>query len=134
MSKMLELPDDIYEDVLEAAKNEGKTPAEWIATRLPPLVDSNGALRRVPYPIYKQMERLAPRLGKTVDQLAAEFLQRFRGSKLPPDVSEEEWEAARARLCRHAGAVSLGYPTGADNENIDADLAREYGSTHEEEA
>ncbi|REJ39646.1 MAG: hypothetical protein DWQ53_22875 [Microcystis flos-aquae DF17] len=25
-----------------------------------------------------------------------------------------------------------GYPTGADNESIDADLGREYGDTHEE--
>jgi hypothetical protein len=30
------------------------------------------------------------------------------------------------------GSVDLGYPTGADNESIDADLAREYASTHEE--
>jgi hypothetical protein len=31
------------------------------------------------------------------------------------------------------GSVSLGHPTGSDNESIDADLAREYGSTHEDE-
>ncbi len=31
------------------------------------------------------------------------------------------------------GSVSLGHPTGADNESIDRDLAREYGATHEEE-
>ena len=31
------------------------------------------------------------------------------------------------------GSVSLGHPTGADNENIDADLAREYASRHEDE-
>jgi hypothetical protein len=31
------------------------------------------------------------------------------------------------------GSVSLGHPTGSDNEQIDADLAREYGSTHEDE-
>lgn len=30
------------------------------------------------------------------------------------------------------GSVDLGQPTGADNESIDADLAREYASTHEE--
>jgi len=32
----------------------------------------------------------------------------------------------RDRFRRHAGAVSLGRPTGADNESIDADLAREF--------
>ncbi|HQU91476.1 MAG TPA: hypothetical protein PLK77_04225 [Pyrinomonadaceae bacterium] len=31
------------------------------------------------------------------------------------------------------GSVSLGHPTGADNESIDADLAREYGNDHEDE-
>ncbi|HLW66463.1 MAG TPA: antitoxin family protein [Gemmataceae bacterium] len=34
-----------------------------------------------------------------------------------------------ARLLAHAGAADLGKPTGADNEGIDADLAREYGSS-----
>jgi hypothetical protein len=31
------------------------------------------------------------------------------------------------------GSVSLGYPTGIDNEKIDADLAHEYANTHEDE-
>jgi predicted DNA-binding antitoxin AbrB/MazE fold protein len=35
-----------------------------------------------------------------------------------------------ARLMAHAGAVDLGRPTGTDNESIDADLAREYSSSH----
>jgi predicted DNA-binding antitoxin AbrB/MazE fold protein len=35
------------------------------------------------------------------------------------------------RILAHAGAVDLGRPTGADNEGIDADLAREYGSAHD---
>ncbi len=30
------------------------------------------------------------------------------------------------------GSVSLGHPTGLDSETIDADLAREYGSTYED--
>ena len=31
------------------------------------------------------------------------------------------------------GSVSLGHATGADNESIDADLGREYASTHDDE-
>lgn len=31
------------------------------------------------------------------------------------------------------GSVSLGYATGADNESIDADLARAYLDTHEDQ-
>jgi len=49
-------------------------------------------------------------------------------------LTEEESRAAWERLQRHLGAENLGYATGALNESIDADLAREYGSTHEEEA
>ncbi len=37
-----------------------------------------------------------------------------------------------ARIMAHAGAVDLGRPTGVDNESIDADLAREYGSCHKD--
>lgn len=36
-----------------------------------------------------------------------------------------------ARLARFAGAFRVGHPHGADNELIDADLAREYGDNHE---
>ncbi len=35
------------------------------------------------------------------------------------------------KLRRHFGAVNLGAPTGADNDRIDADLARAYGDDHE---
>ena len=46
--------------------------------------------------------------------------------------TEEEKQAARARFERHFGEVDLGYVTGVDNEQIDADLAREYANTHED--
>jgi hypothetical protein len=36
-------------------------------------------------------------------------------------------ESARERFERHFGSLDLGRSTGADNESIDADLAREYG-------
>ncbi len=47
-------------------------------------------------------------------------------------VSATKYTADLARIMTHAGAVDLGRPTGADNESIDADLAREYGSSHED--
>jgi hypothetical protein len=43
--------------------------------------------------------------------------------------SEAELKAARELLFAHT--FSLGHPTGTDNEQIDADLAREYGDSHE---
>jgi len=36
-------------------------------------------------------------------------------------------------LSKLFGSVSLGHPTRADNESIDADLAREYASRHEDD-
>lgn len=38
-----------------------------------------------------------------------------------------------SKLWNVLGTVTLGYPTGSDNESIDRDLAAEYGSTHTEE-
>jgi hypothetical protein len=40
--------------------------------------------------------------------------------------AEVDDEAARQRFRRHAGAIDLGYPTGADNASIDADLVSSY--------
>ena len=48
-------------------------------------------------------------------------------------VLSDTGRAPRGSLSELFGSVDLGYPTGADNESIDADLAREYGATHEDE-
>ncbi len=40
--------------------------------------------------------------------------------------TEVNREVARQRFRHHAGAIDLGYPTGADNTSIDVDLARSY--------
>lgn len=40
-------------------------------------------------------------------------------------------QASRQQFARHFGAIDLGHATGADNESIDADLARAYAGTHE---
>ena len=43
--------------------------------------------------------------------------------------------AAEARDCfeRRIGSLDMGLPMGADNESIDADLAREYATKHDPE-
>lgn len=41
-----------------------------------------------------------------------------------------EKDEARRRFESHFGEIDLGHPAGADNEDIDADLAREYASDH----
>ncbi|MDQ3685130.1 MAG: antitoxin family protein [Acidobacteriota bacterium] len=48
-------------------------------------------------------------------------------------VPESSRDVSRGSLRELFGSVDLGYPTGADNESIDRDLAREYAATHEDE-
>jgi len=48
--------------------------------------------------------------------------------------SEAEKPQARDRFRQMFGFFDSGDPNSADNDKIDADLAREYGSTHDDEA
>ncbi len=83
--------------------------------------------------LYTAFAQVAAKSGQTTEAVALRWMARH-APKPRPKLSEQELNAARERFRRHIGAVSLGHPTGADNESIDADLAREYGSTHEDEA
>ncbi len=67
------------------------------------------------------LEKVAPRIGKTIEELVAKWVIDL-APKPRPELSEEEYSAADERLRRQI--VDLGYATGADNESIDADLAR----------
>lgn len=66
-------------------------------------------------------------VATAVDQLLAKPASPLRKRK--EDMTQEERDEARRELRACFGAVSMG--TGADNVQIDADLAREYGSSHE---
>ena len=46
---------------------------------------------------------------------------------------EQPANNGKGDIRRFFGAGSLGHPAGADNERIDRDLAREYGSTREDQ-
>ena len=46
--------------------------------------------------------------------------------------TETEKQAARRRFECHFGEIDLGYATRVENEQIDADLARDYAATHED--
>jgi hypothetical protein len=80
-------------------------------------------------------------------ELSEEVFQTLAQAARQAGQSLEQWATAQLRSCvassskqasdlqrlmAHAGAVNLGKPTGADNESIDADLAREYDSTHQD--
>ncbi len=48
-------------------------------------------------------------------------------------VSETYAQLAEERFAQWIGAVDSGNPNSADNEQIDTDLAWEYGATHDDE-
>lgn len=79
----LELPNEVFEPLAQAARQAGQSLEQWATARLLSCAETSE----------KQVQHLA-------------------------------------RLLAHAGAVDLGRPTGAENESIDVDLAREYGSSH----
>lgn len=81
--------------------------------------------------LYEAFQQIAAKSGRTTEEVALEWLAKRAAQRRPP-LTEEQRRVARAKPRRHAGAVNSGDPCSADNERIDADLAREYGSTHEE--
>ncbi len=82
--------------------------------------------------IYEILEIRSKQEGRPIEELAIEFLASV-APKPRPKLTEEERRAADEKMLKYAGAVDSGDPHSADNERIDEDLAREYGSTHEDE-
>jgi hypothetical protein len=85
---------------------------------------------------YATLQVRASAAAKSPAELAAAALEQHFGAPGGAGVgrrptTEAEKKAARERFERHFGAVNLGHATGADNEGIDADLARAYGDSHE---
>jgi len=78
----------------------------------------------LPEEVYQPLAEEAERTGQSLEQWV---IARLRSYALTP----EERQAALARLMRHAGGADLGHAIGADNNEIDAELGREYGNTHE---
>jgi hypothetical protein len=90
----------------------------------------------MPEPVFEAIQRAAADAGITPTQwildLLVQQLPRAEGRPFDPRTPEEKQRAIdnfRA-LC---GSVRLSDPTGSDNDRIDADLAREYADTHDEE-
>ena len=83
----------------------------------------------VPDEVYQTLVDAASQFGLTPEEAALERLKQSapaRGRRdLAADVAEPEM-----RVERHFGAWDSGDVRSADNERIDADLVREYASTH----
>lgn len=85
---------------------------------------------------YAAIRRQAETTGTSPARLAEISLERQFGTSSGlrdggSRTTEVEEQAARERFERHFGAVDLDDATGADNEGIDADLAREYADDHD---
>jgi hypothetical protein len=86
--------------------------------------------------VYTIIQRQAEAAGASPAHWLAKTLERqYSPSRTRQSVgaqrSAAEQQAARERFERHFGAVDRADAVGADNEQIDADLAREYTDTHE---
>jgi hypothetical protein len=87
----------------------------------------------VPDDVYVVLQDVATRMGRPTEEVVLEWLART-APKPRPKLTRQEMDSARKRLQRHRGAVHSGNAHSADNEQIDRDLAREYGNAHEEES
>ena len=81
--------------------------------------------------VYQTLKQQAENAGLSVQEWIVFSLIKQSDNKVDRTVAEKE--VVRDRFRGHAGAINLGYPTGADNESIDADLARAYNNEDETE-
>jgi hypothetical protein len=86
--------------------------------------------------VYTIIQRQAQAAGTSPEHWLANTLERqYRPPHTGPSAGVQrtaaEQQAARERFERHFGAVDRADAIGADNEQIDADLAREYTDAHE---
>jgi hypothetical protein len=75
---------------------------------------------------YAEIRQRAELAGVSITEWAIAYLRANKQLNKPKLQNETEKLAARQRFRCHAGSINLGYATGADNESIDADLARAY--------
>jgi hypothetical protein len=84
---------------------------------------------------YEALVREASARGTTRPVVAASTLEQriAEGNGAHrTDMTEAEIEESRLRFERHFGEVNVPDPKGCDNEQIDADLAREYANDYED--
>lgn len=83
--------------------------------------------------IFTLIQRQAEGLGVPPESLVAMLLEQRFGQMFKLLLPDPEKEIARSRFENHFGTLRLERETAIDNESIDADLVREYASSHEVE-
>jgi hypothetical protein len=77
---------------------------------------------------FTALQQLALATGRTPSEEAAAALeQKFRPAAVPAGTNGNDGSDESPRIEDFFGSIDMGYPIGIDNEQIDADLAREYG-------
>lgn len=85
----------------------------------------------LPDEIFEHVCEMARKSGQSPEEWTVERLEAITpGAAF---LTPAERAEAKAGFLRHVGTVAVPDPTNADNEAIDRDLAREYGSTHDPE-
>lgn len=81
--------------------------------------------------VYAELQQSANTVGMSIAEWVVSVLshQGNNTNKVLHSVAKQE--EARQRFRSHAGAISLGCATGAENESIDVDLARAYENEYE---
>jgi hypothetical protein len=86
--------------------------------------------------VYTTIQRQAESAGTSPAHWLATTLEQqygprhvWQSARQPRTAAEQQ--AARLRFEQHFGEIDRPDAIGVDNEQIDADLAREYGDTHE---
>lgn len=83
--------------------------------------------------VFVAIQRQAQVIGISPAQLASTLIEQQFPQAFKLLLDDAEKNAARSRFERHFGTLALDGSTDLDNESIDADLVREYASTHEGE-
>jgi hypothetical protein len=86
--------------------------------------------------VYTTIQRQAENAGTSPAHWLATILEQqygpqHAGHSIRRAQTAAEQHAARVRFEQHFGEVDIPDAIGVDNEQIDADLAREYSDTHE---
>jgi hypothetical protein len=83
--------------------------------------------------VYTDLKQKANAVGVSVTEWIVAVLSNQSNGVSQSLHSVAQQEEARQRFRNHAGAISLGYATGTDNESIDADLAKAYATEYQEQ-
>lgn len=79
----------------------------------------------IPDEVFSSFQKLAESKGETAEKFVLEIV--LKNFPKTANNNSETAEIAEERFSRWIGAVNSGNPRSADNEQIDADIAKEYG-------